>query len=373
MRELSLKILAIIIGSSVVAISWIVCEKHPEPKKFSLPAPIENNRIPYYSEQFIPRHQTAMVHAAQAHSSSKGITAYWFAGSREGGDDVQIYSASLTNQTWEIPEAIVNRRQVGTELNRYIRKLGNPVSHRFEDGKIWLFFVSVSVGGWAGSSINMIESKDEGKTWSKTQRLVTSPFFNISTLVRNKPISYRDGSIGLPVYHEFLSKFGEIIRLNESGEIIEKTRLSHGISTLQPAIVAKSETEAIALLRNAGNKPRQIIQIKTNDSGYSWTEGEALVLPNPDAAIDAIPFHNETLLVFNNTTQGRNDLSLAISTPTDWQILHRFDYSQTKETSEFSYPALIRDSNDKIHLLFTWNRQLIKHVVFNASWITTKL
>ena len=173
------------------------------------------------------------------------------------------------------------------------------MSYRFENGKIWLFFVSVSVGGWGGSSINMIESNDEGRTWSRAKQLVTSPFFNISTLVRNKPVQYQDGTIGLPIYHEFLRKFGEIIRLDESGEIIGKIRLSHGTSTLQPTIVAESESDAVVLLRNAGDKPRQILRLKTSDSGYSWSKAEALDLPNPDAAIDALSFQNRTLLVLS--------------------------------------------------------------------------
>ena len=39
-------------------------------------------------------------------------------------------------------------------VNRYIRKLGNPVVTRDAAGRIWLFYVSVSVGGWSGSAIN---------------------------------------------------------------------------------------------------------------------------------------------------------------------------------------------------------------------------
>ena len=247
------------------------------------------------------------------------------------------------------------------------------MSYRFENGKIWLFFVSVSVGGWGGSSINMIESNDEGKTWSRAKRLVTSPFFNISTLVRNKPVQYQDGTIGLPIYHEFLRKFGEIIRLDESGEIIGKIRLSHGTSTLQPTIVAESGSDAVTLLRNAGDKPRHILRLKTSDSGYSWSKAEALDLPNPDAAIDALSFQNRTLLVFNNTVRGRNDLSLAISTNKKWHILHRFDHSETSNTSEFSYPAIIRGFDDNIHVLYTWDRELIKHISFNANWIAEQL
>ena len=42
---------------------------------------------------------------------------------------------------------------------------------------------------------------------------MTSPFVNVSTLVRSNPFRYADGSIGLPAYHEFIGKFAELIRI----------------------------------------------------------------------------------------------------------------------------------------------------------------
>ena len=89
MSDLWLKIVTITIGSGLFIISWITIENHPEPQKFIVPTQFKTNQSPFYSEQFIPKHQTAMVHAAQANSTPEGITAYWFAGSREGARDVQ--------------------------------------------------------------------------------------------------------------------------------------------------------------------------------------------------------------------------------------------------------------------------------------------
>ncbi|WP_206323709.1 exo-alpha-sialidase, partial [Pseudomonas viridiflava] len=94
---------------------------------------------------------------------------------------------------------------------KYIRKLGNPVIALAPDKRLWLFYVSVSVGGWAGSTVNAMVSSDMGANWSPPRQLVTSPFLNISTLVRAAPVFHADGSIGLPVYHEFLGKFAEYL------------------------------------------------------------------------------------------------------------------------------------------------------------------
>jgi predicted neuraminidase len=47
--------------------------------------------------------------------------------------------------------------------------------------------VSVSYGGWSGSAINQLVSDDGGHTWPGARRLILSPLFNLSTLVRNQP------------------------------------------------------------------------------------------------------------------------------------------------------------------------------------------
>src|SRR5690606_15349604 len=133
-------------------------------------------------------------------------------------------------------------------LGRNIRKLGNPVIGTAPDGRLWLFYVSVSVGGWAGSAINFMTSDDEGKTWSQAKRLITSPFLNISTLVRGRPVFHSDGTIGLPVYHEFLGKFPEYLRIDQAGRVIDKTRMGYGRDSLQPSTVVLSETQAVSLL-----------------------------------------------------------------------------------------------------------------------------
>ena len=147
-----------------------------------------------------------------------------------------------------------------SELNRHVRKIGNPIVYRHPDGRLWLFFVTVSVGGWAGSSISLAESADNGETWSRARRLVTSPFFNLSTLVKGSAFRYADGTIGLPVYHEFLGKFGEMLRIGSDGRILDKTRFTSGRHALQPEIaVPSARRRAVGMLRYAGDAPRRVL------------------------------------------------------------------------------------------------------------------
>ena len=166
------------------------------------------------------------VHAASLIAiKDGGIRAFWFAGSREGAADVSIYSSTFDakSSSWSAPTIVVDRVSAEKSLSRYIAKLGNPVPARMADGRLQLFFVTVSVGGWAGSSISSMISDDEGVTWGAPQRLISSPLINLSTLVKSPAILFTDGRLGLPAYHEWIGRFGEFLRI-DAGQVIDKRR-----------------------------------------------------------------------------------------------------------------------------------------------------
>ena len=259
-----------------------------------------------------------------------------------------------------------------------MRKLGNPVVGRDHGGRLCLYFVSVSVGGWAGSAVNQMVSEDEGETWSPPRRLIASPFFNISTLVKGAPFQFSDGTIALPVYHELLGKFGELLRLDAEGHAIGKTRLSWGQSSLQPVIVPRSDKEAVGLMRYSGDRPNRILIVRTEDGGVHWSPPVKTALPNPNAAIGSVLLADgPLLLVFNDAEENREDLSLALSKDfgNTWRVVHRFEgdsRSTQAPVTEYSYPWIIQDRAGDVHVLYTWGRSRIKHVRFNRAWLESR-
>jgi len=331
-----------------------------------------------YRPQLLPNSAERSVHSATAAEISGGrLRAFWYGGSREGAADVAIYTSvySLVDGTWSPERAVVTREAAQRHLQRYLRKLGNPVVGRDRNGRLWLFFVSVSVGGWGGSAINLTVSEDEGENWSAPRRLIASPFFNISTLVKGSPLQFADGTIGLPVYHEMLGKFGELLRLDAEGHAIRKTRLSWGRTSLQPVIVPRSETEAVGFMRYAGDPPNRVLMIRTTDSGATWTPPVKTSLPNPNAAVSGVLLANGPLLLaLNNVEENRESLSLASSTDFDntWRIAHEFEGDSSSlqpSWREYSYPWIMQDGAGDVHLLYTWGRTRIKHVHFNPAWL----
>jgi predicted neuraminidase len=332
---------------------------------------------PLYKSQLLPN-STLSVHSATAVELRDGrLRAFWYGGTREGAADVAIYTSvySPKEETWSPERAVMTRELAQRQLQRHVRKLGNPVAGRDPAGRIWLFFVSVSVGGWAGSAINAVVSTDEGTSWSPPRRLISSPFLNISTLVKGPPVQLADGTIALPAYHELLGKFGEMLRLDGEGRVVGKTRLSWGKSSLQPVVVPRSETEAVAFMRYAGERPARILVTRTGDAGAHWTAPVKTALPNPNSAVASVLLAGGLLvLVFNDAEENRESLAVALSSDfgDSWRVARSLeDGSQQPRApvAEYSYPWIMQDRAGDVHVLYTWGRSRIKHAVFNRAWL----
>jgi predicted neuraminidase len=431
-RRRSLSTLLLLLIVAVHGCVWLQTERHSVPE-FALPEPasfaLQSDSEPFFQTRFASSSVDDYVHSASvAPLPHGGLMAVWFAGSREGASDVDIRASRFdpASQEWTEEFTLVSREATETVLQRYIRKLGNPVIALAPDNRLWLFYVSVSVGGWGGSAINAMHSDDGGVTWSPPRRLVTSPFFNISTLVRNSPVFHRDGSIGLPVYHEFLGKFAEYLHLSPDGQVLDKFRISEGRHSLQPAIVPLSGETALALLRNAGEAPRKVLASFTQDRGQTWSEPVQVEAWNPNsslAAISAQDAEKDILVAMNNLRDGRHRLSLYETDPAlkNWRLrkildeapdpdgrllppeeyrmgvtedflsvggqktgdrlreylLHLdqriLDERVCKEGQgcevEFEYPNFMRSADGLFHVVYSWNNSFIKHVAFNQAWL----
>lgn len=313
------------------------------------------------------------VHGANViETHNGGLLATWFGGSREGAKDVVLWGADFSPQTqhWSTPRKIIGPAETQATLGRHIKTVGNSVLVRELPDALLLYYVTVSVGGWAGSSLNVIQSLDDGKTWTEPKRLITSPFANISTLNKSSPVHFSDGSIGLPVYHEFIGKFSEMLRIDRNGRILDKSRITYGRHSIQPLLIPYAPQSALALMRDTGPAPGQIRISRSEDAGMYWSSDKKSSLPNPDSAVAGLRRPDGSLLlIFNDIEVGRNSLALAVSRDdgNSWKTVRHFEQSRTSE--EFSYPYLIRSSNGSMHLLYTWNRKRIRHVVFNDNWV----
>ncbi|NQW94742.1 MAG: exo-alpha-sialidase [Polaromonas sp.] len=383
---------------------------------FAVPAlkglPAKQPLAPKVEAQFVSSVAGKAVHAPSVVELRDGsLRAVWFSGSREGAGDVTIQTAVLDkgSQQWGAEVSLFDRAQLQRSLWRYVKKIGNPVIARGPDGSLHLWMVNVSLGGWAGSSITWSRSDDEGSTWSTPKRLVTSPFLNISTLVKAAPVAMTQGQTSLPTYHEFITKFAEVLRLDANGRVIDKVRISGSHTSLQPVVLANNAQTAQAFMRVT--RGGQVMSSTTRDAGQSWSFASPLAVPNPNSALaGAVLQDGSRWLALNPTTAGREKLALMkLDDPLSKEIsveppdlsnslarpLSIKDYAlvldaelkakgvtqaqsqayvasatrqlcgQSHCAQEFSYPFLLQASDGSLHLIYTWHRTRIKHVRFD--------
>lgn len=431
MRAFSPRLMLIAASLSLIVIFYAAWRSHPAHQLAPFALPDTSNETPavkqqaLYSSRFVSSGLKDFVHSSSVTALPGGdLMAVWFAGSREGAADVEIRTARFVAQRgeWGAEHVLATRASTSAGTQRHIRKLGNPVIALAPDKRLWMFFVSVSVGGWAGSAINVMDSADLGKTWSAPRQLITSPFFNISTLVRAAPVFHTDGSIGLPVYHEFLGKFAEYLYLSPEGDVVDKFRISRGNHSLQPTIVPLDEQRAVAMLRYAGETHHRVLASRTEDAGQTWSEPYPLAPSNPNSSLAAVGLSGDRLLVaLNDLQEGRFKLSLyetdarlshwrtvveldqspdpmgqpftldaykiiiaedfrassgAQRSALQQQFLSNLDYRVCKPQGcdfEYEYPYFSRSSDGIYHLVYSWNNTFIKHVSFNEAWLAERL
>lgn len=360
--------------------------------------------------------QSLLVHAASMVELPDGrLMAFWFAGSREGAKDVSINSATFDPRaaSWSPERPILTRQQLIDMWGRHVRKLGNMVPVLDDDGSLRLFVVAVTFGGWAASRVVVLRSEDQGQTWQFDGELKTSPFFNISTLVKTPPVHYQDGSIGLPVYHELLGKFGQLLRLDDNNQMLSMSRIGYGRMAIQPLVLTVGPRQLVALMRPE-SEPRDnyVYRSSSADAGNHWSDLVRTGITTPSSALGGIALSaSHWLLAGNCNRHERDDLCVreTIDAGAHWQRLwtlqDRADWrGETLTIDEFAgllrqeftqadsldwrklkahlkanmcdesgcqfqydYPYMLRTRNGDLHILYTWNKTLIRHAWLQAD------
>jgi predicted neuraminidase len=374
---------------------------------------------PRFDTGFVSSEPGQAVHAASIiELANGGLRAVWFSGSREGASDVAIKTAVFDPATlkWGAESALFTREPLERGLWRYVKKIGNPVIARAPDGSLRLWMVTVSLGGWAGSSISWSRSNDEGASWSAPRRLVTSPFLNISTLVKGAPFAFADGRTGLPVYHEFIAKFAEVLRLDADGRVVDKQRIPGSQTSLQPVVLVHGPSDASVFMRSG--TAEALMASRSTDGGRHWLASEATAWPNPDSALAGVVAQDgASWLALNPASRGRETLALlrlapgadigsarllplesagrAVSpmpvadyekrlgdellasgaTPADVKAYvasaRRQLCGPATCSLEFSYPYMLRTRDGYLHLVYTWQRSRIKHLRLDPAGLSS--
>ena len=306
--------------------------------------------------------------AHSAHASAltplKGerMLAFWWAGSRESGPDVKVFSSTWSRGLWSAPRVVASRESLGKALGFGVRRIGNPVAWTDRKGTVHLYVVATGLGGWAAARIAHLTSNDGGVRYEVKRVLPTSPLFNTSTLVRTSPVGLADGGWWLPLYFEIGNKYPMLMAFDADGNPTSVARIGQSTSALQPAIVPVSSTEVRALMRDDSSQERVQLAMSV-DNGANWQDLPALDLPNQSTSVAAIRLSSgQFLMLHNHIADGassRSMLRLSISNDMrTWRTVT--DIAKGPAGDEFSYPTMQQVGNE-LHITYTWQRQAIAH------------
>jgi predicted neuraminidase len=174
----------------------------------------------------------------------------------------------------------------------------------------------------------------------------------------------------LPVYHEFIRKFGEALLIDRDGRLVSKIRITAEQGAIQPWIVPVDKRRSLAFYRQSGHTHDFVLTNSLPDVINSECDPVVITaMPNPDSAIAVIRRHNgEFLMACNPVDDGRYQLSLATSRDGEtWKTVRTIE--QSAPPGEFSYPYLIRGSDGHYHLIYTWNRSRMRYMSFDEKWL----
>ena len=302
----------------------------------------------------------ATAHASTIAESSSGLVTAWFAGQFEGSADVGIWVSRLAGGRWTAPVEVANGEQPdGKRLPCW-----NPVLFQQPNGPLMLFYkVGPNPREWWGM---VRTSPNGGRTWSDARRLPDG----ILGPIKNKPIRLRDGTIVSPSSTESQSVPPKwrvhFERSTDGGRTWTRVTPAAApggreVEAIQPTILGRGDSLE-ALVRT---QSRRVFATWSTDGGKTWSALEPVGLQNPNAGIDGVTLRDgRHLLVFNNSTQARTPLNVALSEDGRvWTPVLALE----REAGEYSYPAVIQTTDGLVHITYTWKRLRIKHVVLDPK------
>lgn len=285
----------------------------------------------------------------------------WFGGEYEGHEEVGIYLAHYSKGKWEA--GVLTARAEKIDGRTY--PCWNPVLIKNKETIFLYYKVGPNPREWWGQ---LITSMDNGKSWSKPERLPQ----DFLGPIRVKSLQLPNGDFLHPSSTEtpdtdYWSMHFEVS--DKNGKNWRKIEVEcDTFQVIQPTLLTLPDNRIMMMARSRHNK---IIASHSSDDGQNWSKLYALDLPNPNSGIDAITLvgSNTYLMVYNPLTagkewwEGRSKLVLGISSNgEDWkEILSLEDHDE----GEFSYPAIVESSDGKVHITYTFDRKQIKHLVLD--------
>jgi predicted neuraminidase len=314
---------------------------------------------PFYKAELIFKKTLRYI---RCHSSTVtelpdgSLLAAWWNGSEEGAKDLVIRAARKApgKDYWEPPQMIADTPD---ETD------ANPVLFTAPNGEVWLVY---RVGARPFLRIMWQKSYDMGRTWQQPEVLVDKQGWAL----RSRIVVLRNGDIIIPVMNNPVGS--AFLISSDAGKSWQTTKeIESNPRNNEPSVVQRSDGSLLTYLRTFFRNPKErfVLQSESFDNGRTWSKAAVTNIKNPSSAVELLRLRNGHIaLVFNDTQEGRSNLSLAISLDDakTWSYKRALEEASS---GEFAYPTMLQSADGRIHLVYTFRRPSIKHVEVNEAWI----
>jgi alpha-L-rhamnosidase len=311
-------------------------------------------------------------HASTIVETTDGtLAAAWFGGTKEKNPDVEIWFSRFENGQWQPAVSVANG--IINETLRY--PCWNPVLYQIPNGVLQLYYkMGADVVNWKGK---LITSRDGGKTWSQPVDLPEG----ILGPIKNKPILLKDGTLLYPTSWESRAEGFEDWRVyfessRNFGRTFSKTGfLNDGkeMKAIQPTLLVYKNGDIQMLSRS---NLRYMAESWSKDNGKTWSPMTLSMLPQNNSGFDGVTLQDgRQLLVYNHVfphedlPRGkgliRSPLNVAVSD--DGKTWYATNMLENSPFRNFGYPSVIQTKDGLVHIVYTWDRQHIKHVVIDPK------
>ncbi len=313
---------------------------------------------------FEPEKYFPQCHASTLLKLKNGdIISAWFGGTHENHEDVAIWYSRKKEGKWSVPIKVADKEGI---------PCWNPVLFNDEKGNIYLFYkVGKNPRSWYTM---LIISEDMGYSWSQPKELIAGDIGGRGP-VKNKAIILSDGTWLAPASLETDTLWDAFVDISkDEGKTWIKSEmvpLDHdklqGKGVIQPTLWESEPGKIHMLLRSSEGF---IYRSDSCDNGLTWCEAYATGVPNNNSGIDLVKMEDGKLILVYNPIKGnwgaRTPVVCCISSDNGetWGenfILEHNESPIDKVDGEFSYPTIIAEENC-VYITYTWKRRTVAYL-----------
>ncbi len=282
----------------------------------------------------------------------------WSSGSKEKRRDTAIVLSfkKPDSRQWSQPQILVDTPN---------RADGNPVIFLLDD-EIYCFYSSLLAEGWSTAQLFYTKSKINGVDFSWTSPKRVFSFYRMGDLARGKPVILNSREFLLPLYKEFSGYYSYVCKFIDGKTIYTSALIRTNPGNLQPAIIPLSDNNLFMLMRpeNSG----YFWQSFSKNNGKTWDKAvKREDLFNPASGFDLMRLKSgEIALIFNDSSEGRNNLTIALSEDEGKGFPLRKVLEEETNT-DFGYPSMVQDSSGRIHIVYSVDKKELRYIIMEGK------